>query len=112
MQSNDFDRAAVWLSDDFTLDWPQSRERISGRVDFSAVNTAYPASGIWQFDVLRLLADGDRVVTEVAITDGDMAATAITFHTVQDGRITHQTEYWPDPYPAPHWRAKWVTPIL
>jgi limonene-1,2-epoxide hydrolase len=111
MNSNDFAAASLWLHEDYTLDWPQSGERITGRTDFAALNAAYPAAGPWRFTVNRLVADGPDVVTDVTVTDGAVVARAVTFSRVQDGRILHQTEYWPDPYPAPAWRAAWVSPM-
>jgi len=111
MASNDFDAASQHLTEDFEGYWPQSRELITGRTAFAAVNTAYPAAGRWRFDVQQVVATGDRAVTDVAITDGQMHARAVTFHWVRAGRIAKQLEYWPDPYPAPDWRAPWVTHV-
>ena len=45
MATNDFYAAANLLHDDFTLEWPQSGERIRGRQNFALVNTYYPAEG-------------------------------------------------------------------
>lgn len=112
MQSNDFTAAAQWLTDDFECHWPQSNERIIGRDNFIAINQAYPASGRWQFSVNHILADSDTVVTDVDITDGKIHAKAITFHLVKRGLIQQQTEYWPDSYDAPSWRAAWVTSLI
>jgi len=111
MDTNDFRVAAAWLHDDYQLDWPQSQERIRGRDNFVAVNEHYPAAGPWQFVVERLVAGEDEVVTDITVTDGVTVARAITFSRVCDGKIVRQTEYWPDPYPAPAWRARWVEPI-
>lgn len=111
MQSNDFVKASRWLSDDFLCDWPQSGERIEGRANFVEINRRYPAAGPWNFDIVRLLEQGREVVTEVVITDGEVEARAITFHTVRGNTICHQTEFWPDLYEAPHWRRHWVTSI-
>lgn len=108
MQSNDFHAAAQRLSPDFEGVWPQSGEMIRGRENFASLNTAYPAKGRWHFTVNRCVAEGDAVVTDVTITDGDIVATAITFHTVKNDQITRQVEYWPDPYDPPAWRAQWV----
>ena len=47
----------------------------------------------------------------MVITDGEVEARAITFHTVRGNTICHQTEFWPDLYEAPHWRRHWVTSI-
>lgn len=111
MNTNDFGTAAAWLHDGYQLDWPQSQECIRGRDNFSAVNEHYPSAGPWRFAIQRLVAGEDEVVTDVTVTDGVITARAITFSQVRDGKIVRQTEYWPDPYPAPAWRARWVEPI-
>ena len=111
MSANDFPAAGRWLHDDYVLDWPQSGERIRGRANFVAVNAHYPAAGRWQIALVRLLAEGDEVASQVTVTDGVVHAQAITFSTVRDGLILRQTEYWPDPFPAPAWRAQWVEQI-
>lgn len=111
MQSNDFKAASEILHDDYVLDWPQSGERIRGRANFIAVNENYPARGRWQFTVHRLLADGNQVVSDVSVTDGSIRGRAITFSTIQDGRIISQVEFWPDSFPPAEWRRRWVERI-
>ncbi|HEY1014122.1 MAG TPA: nuclear transport factor 2 family protein [Herpetosiphonaceae bacterium] len=108
MQTNDFSAPGALMHDDFTLEWPQSGERLVGRDDFAAFNHAYPAAGPWRFAVRRIVADERGAVSDVAVTDGVVEATAITFSEIRDGVIVRQVEYWPDPYPAPEWRARWV----
>lgn len=108
MRTNDFAKAAEWLAEDVVIDWPQSRERSRGRANFAALNTAYPAAGRWTFTMNRIVAEGAKVVTDMTISDGTVQARALTFHSVRDGLIARQTEYWPDDYPAPDWRAGWV----
>lgn len=113
MGTGDFARAALFLAEDVTIDWPQSDERITGRADFAALNHAYPAAGPWRFTVLSVVAQGDKVVTVTDITDGAVAARAVTFSTLdpETGLIAAQIEYWPDPYQAPPWRSAWVSQI-
>jgi hypothetical protein len=108
MGSNDFALAARWFADEFRLYWPQSQEVIEGREAFAALNAAYPAAGPWRFRVNRIVAGDDRVVSDVTVTDGTATARAVTFHLVSGDRITEQIEYWPDDYPAPEGRARWV----
>ena len=108
MASNDFHAASLCLTQDFCLHWPQSGEMVEGRENFAALNTAYPANGLWAFDLRRIVGDGDQIVTEVGISDGVTCATALTFHTVRGDLIALQREFWPDPFDAPEWRAKWV----
>jgi ketosteroid isomerase-like protein len=108
LNTNDFAKASKWLSPDFECHWPQSSEIILGRENFIAINSNYPANGKWQFTINSIVSEADNVVTDVSVTDGTQRARAITFHTVENGFIIKQTEFWPDPYEAPAWRAKWV----
>ena len=108
MESNDFHKGSEWLSEDFECYWPQSLELIIGRKNFAEINTNYPANGLWRFCVNSIVCEGNRVVTDVDVTDGTVTARAITFHTVENGLITRQTEFWPDNYDAPEWRRQWV----
>ncbi|APX10288.1 nuclear transport factor 2 family protein [Tateyamaria omphalii] len=107
MASNDFTHASTWLHPEFEYYMPQTREYLRGRTAFAALNDAYPTEGTWVFAVRSIVADGDAVVSDVEVTDGTVEARAVTFHTVKDGLILRQKEYWPDPYPAPGWRAPW-----
>ena len=108
MADNDFRAAGELLHDAYVLEWPQSGERVRGRENFVAINERYPAAGRWSFTVRRLVADEDGVATEVIVTDGARTDRAITFSELRDGRIARQTEYWPDPFEAAAWRARWV----
>ncbi|WED29479.1 nuclear transport factor 2 family protein [Vibrio sp. DW001] len=112
MRSNDFVAASEWLTEDFEGQWPQSLERICGRKNFAAINTAYPAEGRWEFVINAIVCEGDVVVTDVSISDGSVKARAITFSTVQNGLISKQVEFWPDDYEAPQWRAQWVKNLV
>jgi len=42
------------------------------------------------------------------VTDGIQTATAISFFTVVNGKISRQREYWPEPYAAPENRRHLV----
>jgi len=111
MQSNDFHSVAAVLASEFVLEWPQSKERIRGAERFARMNHEYPAHGTWQFTVQRLIGSEAEVVSEVEITDGTQNAKAISFFTVEGGKITRLVEYWPDPYPAAANRAHLVEPM-
>jgi ketosteroid isomerase-like protein len=111
MQTNDFQAVGELLHDDYALEWPQSGERIRGRANFVAINENYPAHGRWAFTIHRIITEGNEVVSDVDVTDGIIRGRVITFSTVQDGKIFHQTEFWPDPFEAAAWRAQWVEKI-
>ncbi|WP_045462024.1 nuclear transport factor 2 family protein [Vibrio hyugaensis] len=108
MASNDFYAAAECLSTDCTVIWPLTKEVIRGRKNFAELNSAYPADGKWTFTIERVVADADQVVTDVIVSDGVRSDRVITFHTVRDGLICKQVEYWPEDYAAADWRAQWV----
>ena len=111
MQTNDFKAAGELLHDDYTLEWPQSGERIRGRANFVTINQNYPAHGRWQFAIQRIIAEGNEVVSDVDVTDGVITARVITFSTIQEGKIVHQIEFWPDPFAPAEWRAQWIERI-
>ena len=108
MNDNDWRQASEMLHEDFVLIWPQSGECIRGRANFIAVNEHYPAYGTWHIALVRLVVQGDDVVTEVTATDGVQQGRAITFSTLRAGKIATQVEYWPDPFEPAAWRAQWV----
>ena len=104
MQANDWEKAASYLAPGCVVDWPCSGERIVGRSDFVALQARYPTrTGRWDFDVHRLVADGDTVVSEVTVTDGEQSARVVAFSDLDGEYVVHQVEYWPiayDPLPG------------
>src|SRR5262249_53351874 len=104
MQENDWERAAGHLTQDCVIDWPCSGERIVGRENFAAIQAQYPTTtGRWNFDVHRIVADQDIVVSEVTVTDGEQAARVVAFSILDSSQIAQQIEYWPmayDPQPG------------
>ena len=111
MASNNFDRVKAVLAESFVLEWPQSRERIRGGENFARMNAEYPSSGPWQFEVNRLMASGDTVMTQTSVTDGTQSAEPISFFTVDGGRITRLVEYWPEPFAAAENRRHLTEPM-
>ena len=106
INARDFNAAGDLLHDDFVCEWPQSRERIRGRANFIAVNRDYP--GDWSITVRRIVAGGDQAATEVNIRIDGRTDVAVSFFELRDGKILRETDYWPEPYDAPAWRARWV----
>lgn len=111
MQTNNFRSAGSLMSDDFTLEWPQSNERIRGRDNFAAMNEEYPAHGRWEFVVHRLFGNEDEAVSDVSVTDGVQHARAITFFSVSGGQIVKIVEFWPESFEAQSNRRHLVEPI-
>lgn len=101
-----FEEVAPLLADEFICEWPQSGERIRGRDNFIAVNKHYP--GKWRCMITQMVVEGENVVTETRVSDGETTVLAVSFFTLRDGKIIHLREYWPDPMEAQSWRAAWV----
>ena len=99
MQDNDWERAARHLAPECVIDWPCSGERIVGRGDFAAIQARYPTNtDRWSFEVHRLVVEGDTVVSEVTVTDGEQSARVVAFSDIDGDRIVRQVEYWPTAY--------------
>jgi ketosteroid isomerase-like protein len=111
MASGDFDAVGAVLAPQFVLEWPQSKERIRGAANFAQMNREYPAHGPWRFGVERVVGDDRGAVSDVTVTDGVQVARAISFFSVEAGRIVRIVEYWPEPYAAPAQRAHLVEPM-
>jgi hypothetical protein len=65
------------------------------------MNAEYPAHGPWSFTVHRIVGGGAQAVSDVSVSDGVQHARAITFFSVDGGRIRRIVEFWPEPY-EPH----------
>ncbi|MBT2402152.1 MULTISPECIES: nuclear transport factor 2 family protein [unclassified Streptomyces] len=114
IEAGDWDGVAKLIAEDAVIEWPVSGERIVGRANFIAVNhdDGYPDER--SVELLRILADGDLVVTEVEIPQDHVVYRAVSLWTVRDGEIVGAREYWTSPGqdPAPRWRAGYVEPLV
>src|SRR5712692_7876099 len=91
IQARDWSGVARLMADDAVVEWPTSRERIVGRTNFVAVSREYPEG--WSIRVLRIVAEGDQVVSEVEVPHEDQGVfRAASFWTVRDGQIVRGTE--------------------
>lgn len=112
MQARDWTGVGDLLADDVVVEWPVSAERIVGRDNYVKVNAEYPEG--WSIRVLRVVASGDTVVSEVEVPHEEMGVHRVaSFWTVRDGRIVDGREYWTSlgADPSPQWRSAWVQPI-
>lgn len=112
IDGRDWHGLAELLDDAVQVEWPVSGERISGSQNVVAVNAEYPEG--WSIRVLRVVADGDQVVSEVEVPMENAGVFRVaSFWTVRDGRVTHAREYWTslgaDQPPA--WRSKYTTAL-
>jgi ketosteroid isomerase-like protein len=112
IQARDWGAVADVIAEDAIVEWPVSAERIVGRDNYVAVNREYPEG--WSIHVLRVVADGDQVVSEVEVPHAEFGTfRAASFWTVTGGKIVRGTEYWSmlGADEPPQWRADYVEPI-
>ncbi|MFF3000124.1 nuclear transport factor 2 family protein [Streptomyces sp. NPDC057950] len=112
IQARDWSGVADLVAEDVVVEWPVSAERIVGNKNFVAVNSEYP--GGWSIRVLRIVADGSEVVSEVEVPHDEFGVFRVaSFWTVQQGRIVRGREYWTSvgADPRPEWRAALAEPM-
>jgi len=94
---------------DAILDYPQSGERFRGRSKIQAQRGGHPAER--HFTVLRIRGGGDLWVSECVITYDGVPTYAVSVMEFGDDLVTHETQYFADPFQAPAWRAALSEPI-
>jgi hypothetical protein len=85
------------------LDYPQSGERFRGRSRIQAQRGSHPAER--HFTVRRILGGGEVWVSECVITYDGAPTHSLSVMEVADGLVTHETQYFADPFAAPAGRA-------
>lgn len=94
---------------DAILDYPQSGERFRGRSKIQAQRGGHPAER--HFTILRIRGGGDLWVSECVITYDRVPTYAVSVMEFTDDLVTHETQYFADPFRAPSWRAALAEPI-
>ena len=97
--------------DDVVCEYPQSGEIIRGRPNLQALRSHHPdkPSG---FVVRRITGEGNLWVSEYMINYGGKRTFTVSVMVFRDGKVSHETQYFADPFEAPNWRAKWVSHAL
>jgi hypothetical protein len=88
---------------DAILDYPQSGERFRGRSRIQAQRGGHPAER--HFTIRRILGGGGLWVSECVITYDGVPTYSLSIMEFTDGLVTHETQYFADPFPASPGRA-------
>ena len=96
-------------AEDAVLDYPQSGERFRGRSRIQAQRGGHPAER--HFTVLRIRGGGDLWVSECVITYDGRPTYSVSVMELTGDLVTHETQYFADPFPAPASRAELAEPI-
>ena len=94
---------------DAILDYPQSGERFRGRTKIQAQRGGHPAER--HFTILRIRGGGDLWVSECVITYDGVPTYSVSIMEFADDLVTHETQYFADPFQAPARRAALSEPI-
>src|ERR1700693_4912755 len=94
---------------DAILDYPQSGERFRSRPKIQAQRGGHPA--VRHFRILRIRGGGDLWVSEVVITYDGVPTYSVSVMEFTGDLVTHETQYFADPFQAPPWRAALAEPI-
>jgi hypothetical protein len=94
---------------DAILDYPQSSERFRGRAKIQAQRGGHPAER--HFTVRRIQGAGDLWVSECVITYDGSPTYSVSIMELANGLVTHETQYFADPFSAAPSRAALAEPI-
>ena len=103
-----FAEFAIYVTDDIVESYPQSGERLDGKVQQRAMHEAFPNPPT--FTIRRILRDGDLAAVELdeAYADGSIWKTAMILQ-LRNGLIAGLTGYFSEPFAAPDWRKPFRT---
>ena len=102
-EDGDIDTEHAIYAADAILDYPQSGERFRGRSKIQAQRGGHPAER--HFTVHRIRGGGDLWVSEVVITYDGVPTYSVSIMEFADGEVSHENQYFADPFPAPSSRA-------
>ncbi|MEU8633716.1 nuclear transport factor 2 family protein [Amycolatopsis sp. NPDC048633] len=108
-ERGDVEREHAIYADDAILDYPQSGERFRGRAKIQAQRGGHPAER--HFTIRRIQGGGDLWVSECVITYDGAPTRTVSIMEFSGDLVTHETQYFADPFPAASSRAALAEPI-
>jgi hypothetical protein len=102
-ESGDSETEHAIYAADGILDYPQSGERFRGREKIKAQRGGHPAER--HFRILRIRGGGDLWVSECIITYDGAPTYSVSIMEFTDHLVTHENQYFADPFKAAAWRA-------
>ena len=93
--------------ENYTMEMPQSGERIRGPENMRQFQEAYPTPPSIQLRRV-LVKDGLWVVEVVNDYGGGQVYDIVLIIELRDGKMFRDRRYYAEPFEAPEWRAQWV----
>jgi ketosteroid isomerase-like protein len=107
--ARDWDAFAQLLAEDVIYEGPQTRERVRGATNYVRFNVeGFP--GPWHLDVVQIVGENGHAASWVDFTnaDGSTQPGLCFFELNDEGKISHISDFWPDPYELPNQREHLV----
>ena len=104
--ANDFEAEHQIYGEDAVLEYPQSGERIRGRLKIQSSRAAQPNRK--RFTVRRIIGSGDLWVTEYVLSYDGRPSYTVSIMEFLDGNVARETQYFGDPFEPGRSRARWV----
>jgi hypothetical protein len=101
------DAMADVFHEDAVQDLPQSRERIRGLANMSAIVREHPDFPVAS-ELRRVVGTGDLFVVEARLTYADSTWWEVAILEFRGDKVSRTIEYYGEPFEAPGWRAQWV----
>jgi ketosteroid isomerase-like protein len=104
--ANDLETEHLIYHEDAVLDYPQSGERTRGRRNIQNQRGSQPSKK--RFTVRRIIGSGNLWVTELVLTYDGKPSYTVSIMEFAGDKVSRETQYFADPFPAPAFRAQWV----
>jgi ketosteroid isomerase-like protein len=129
LATGDADALTKLRHPDWTVEWPQSGERVRGDASARAIDEAFPggrpsvrserfvgSEDRWIvtpiFTAQRIVGSGDSWWTDGTVAYGDGSTWLFaSLLGLRDGKVHRETVYFAEPFEAPAWRAPFVERI-
>ncbi|CAN5535687.1 hypothetical protein BH09CHL1_BH09CHL1_10150 [soil metagenome] len=99
----DWATAEALIPDDFYYETVLSNEEIIGKAAYMEFNQTFP--GDWSMPIDQVVHEGNSTVIRLRFIVGDAVDHAIMFFESENGIVTKQSDWWPEFYAPPAWRA-------
>ena len=107
--SRNFEAVRDIFADDVLVEWPQSGERVRGKDSCIKVFSSYPGGSPKLVGVRRVMGRGDLWLAEAELEyPGPQTYFSISVFEFRDGKISHEIDWFAEPFPAPEWRMPFV----
>jgi hypothetical protein len=107
--ANDFAAEHQIYRADAVLEYPQSGERIRGRLNIQSSRVAQPSTK--RFTVRRIVGGGDLWISELVLTYDDQPFYVVSIMEFDGEEVVRETQYFGEAFEPGPSRAQWVERI-